>query len=67
VRILGIALIVIGLVTLVFGGVIYKREQTDISFGPIDAKVTEQKKLPIPPVIGVIAIVAGVAVLVVKR
>lgn len=67
-RIVATVLIVIGVVTLVFAGIAYTtRDETAISFGGIEAKVSEQKKPLVPPVVGVIALLSGVAILVVKR
>ncbi len=67
-RIVATVLIVIGIVTLVFAGIAYTtRDESAISLGGIEAKVTEQTKPPIPPVFGAIALLSGVAIFVVKR
>ena len=63
--VVGIALIVIGLVSLLLGGFRWSQEKTVIDIGPIEATTTEHKTLPIPPVVGVLALVGGIAVLVV--
>jgi hypothetical protein len=66
-RILGIILIVLGLAGLVFGGLSYDRKKADVDLGPVDFEVTERKTLPVPPVAGAVAIVAGVALMFVGR
>lgn len=64
---LGVALVVIGIVALLYGGISYKREKTAIDLGPLEVKTTERKSIPLPPVIGVIALVGGIGLLVSKR
>ena len=62
-RILGIVLILVGLAGLVWGGIGYDRKKTDVELGPVDFKVTEHKTVPIPPIAGAAAIVAGIALM----
>ena len=66
-RILGIVLIVLGLAGLVFGGLSYDKKKADVDLGPVDFEVTERKTLPVPPIAGAVAIVAGVALMFVGR
>lgn len=66
-RILGIVLIVVGLVGIVFGGIQYDRKKTAVDLGPVDFNVTERKSLPIPPIAGAAAVVAGVVLMFVGR
>lgn len=66
-RILGIILIVLGLAGLLFGGLSYDRKKADVDLGPVDFEVTERKTLPVPPIAGAVAIVAGVALMFVGR
>jgi uncharacterized membrane protein YidH (DUF202 family) len=61
----GILLIVVGLVSLLLGGFRWSQERTVIDIGPIEAKATEHKVLPIPPVVGALALIGGIVVLVV--
>ncbi len=62
-RLLGIILIVVGLVGIVFGGIQYDRKKTAVELGPIDVKVTERKSIPVPPIVGALALVAGVTLM----
>ena len=66
-RILAIALIVLGVVAMVYGGINYNSRKTVLDIGGIKATATEHKTLPLPPVAGAIALVAGVAMLVIPR
>ena len=59
VRIAAIALVVAGLLGLVYGGFSYTKENTAAKVGPIELKVEEKKNVNIPVWAGVAAIVAG--------
>lgn len=61
----GAVLIVIGLVSLLLGGFRWTQEKTVVDIGPIEAKTEEHKTLPIPPVVGGLALVGGIVLLVV--
>jgi UDP-N-acetylmuramyl pentapeptide phosphotransferase/UDP-N-acetylglucosamine-1-phosphate transferase len=63
-KILGIILIVAGVLVLAFGGFSYTREKKVVDLGPIQATTKTEHNIPIPPLAGGAAILAGVAVLV---
>lgn len=58
---IGVVLIVFGAIVLVMGGVSYVKDRDKVDLGVV--KVTTEKKGFIPPVAGVIILVAGVALL----
>jgi uncharacterized membrane protein YidH (DUF202 family) len=62
-QIVGIVLIGIGLVSLLLGGFSWNRQKTVVDIGPLKAETTERKTLPIPPVVGGLAMVGGVVLL----
>ena len=62
--VIGILLIVVGLFALAYGGLNYTQEKKVIDLGPIQATTTEHKTIPLPPVLGGAALVAGVLLLV---
>lgn len=64
-RILGIVLIVLGVIGLVYGGISYTRRSETVSVGPMSATIKERESLPIPPVLGAVALLAGIGLLVV--
>jgi hypothetical protein len=64
-KIMAIVLIVLGLLALVYQGITYTSRETVIDIGPIQATADTEKTFPLPPVFGVIAVGAGVALLVV--
>ena len=59
------AFVVIGLVSLLMGGFRWTQNKTVVDIGPLKATTEEHKALPIPPVVGVLALVGGIVVLVV--
>ena len=63
-RTAGIVLIAIGLVALLWGGFSWTDEKTIVDVGPIKATAQERKSIPVPPVVGGIALVAGIVLLV---
>jgi uncharacterized membrane protein YidH (DUF202 family) len=63
--IVGGVLVVIGLVSLLLGGFRWTEDKTVVDIGPIKATAEEHKTLPIPPVVGAIALVGGIVVLLV--
>jgi hypothetical protein len=64
---LGVALIAIGIIALVYQGFTYTTQKKVLDIGPIQATKQEHHSVPIPPIIGVIALISGVAVMAVGR
>ena len=63
-KILGIVLIVAGVLALAMGGFSYTREKKVVDLGPIQATAKTEHNVPIPPIAGGAAVLAGIAVLV---
>lgn len=64
-RVLGTILVVIGFVALVWGGISWTREKTVVDLGPIEATTETRETIPLPPVLGGVALIAGIVLLVV--
>lgn len=64
-KILGIVLIVAGVLALALGGFSYTREKKVVDLGPIQATAKTEHTVPIPPIAGGAAVLAGIALLVV--
>ena len=64
-RIAGIILIAIGLIGLIWGGISWTDTKTVVDLGPIQATAQERETIPITPIVGGIALVAGIILLVV--
>ena len=63
-RIIGIVLIVIGLISLAVGGISYTTKEKVVDIGPIEATAERHKTIPLPPLLGGLALAAGVVLLV---
>ena len=64
-RIVAIALIVLGIVALLYGGITYTRREKIVDIGPIEATRQTRETIPLPPLFGALAIVGGIALFVV--
>src|SRR5207253_11506214 len=56
-HVVGAALVVIGLVSLLWGGFRWTENKTVVDIGPVKATAEEHKTLPIPPVVGALLLV----------
>jgi hypothetical protein len=63
IRIAAIALIVAGVLGLVYGGISYTTETHGTKLGPIELKVTEKERINVPTWAGVAGILIGGALL----
>ena len=59
----GAVLITLGVVALIYQGITYTSRETVIDIGPLHATADHQKTLPLPPVLGVVAVAGGIALL----
>lgn len=66
-QLIGIVLIIIGLISLIWGGISWTRERTVVDIGPIEARAEERETLPLPPILGGVAVAGGVLLLVTSR
>lgn len=63
-RIVGIALLVLGLLALAYQGITYTKTEKVLEVGPITATKETKKTIPLPPVLGGVAVVGGIVLLV---
>jgi hypothetical protein len=63
-RILGMILIGLGLIGLAWGGFTYTTRETVVDIGPIHATREKTHNVPLPPIAGGVALIAGVVLLV---
>lgn len=62
---LGILLIVLGGFALAYQGFDYTRQEKVLDMGPIHATAEERKHVSIPPVLGGLVLVGGIALVIV--
>ena len=63
----GVALVILGIVALVYGGLGYNQEKTVLEVGGSKATATEHKTIPIAPIVGVLSLIGGIGLLVVDK
>jgi hypothetical protein len=61
----GIVLILLGVAALAYGGFTYTKRETVVDIGPVHATADRDKTVPIPPVLGLVAVAGGVVLIVV--
>ena len=59
----GIALVVLGVDALIYQGFTYTTRETVIDLGPIHATAERERTVPLSPVLGIIAVGAGVGLI----
>lgn len=63
----GIILIVLGTLALAYQGITYTTREKVIDFGPIQMTAEKEKTIPLPPIVGGLALVAGTVMLIMGR
>ena len=61
---IGIILIVIGIIALAYQGITYTTREKVVDIGPIQMTADKTKTIPLPPILGGIALVGGIVLLV---
>ena len=56
----GIALILLGIVALSYNRITYTTKEKIVDIGPIEATAEKQKSIPLPPLLGGLALAAGI-------
>ena len=64
--VVGIVLIVIGIVALVYQGITYTTKENVVDLGPLKVEAKREKTIPLPPVVGVVALVGGIVLVAVS-
>jgi hypothetical protein len=64
---LGMILIVLGVIALIYQGFTYTTHKKVLDVGPIQATKEEHHSVPLPPVLGALALIGGVVILVSDR
>jgi hypothetical protein len=61
---IGIILIVIGIIALAYQGITYTTREKVVDIGPIQMTADKTKTIPLPPIVGGIALMGGIILLV---
>jgi hypothetical protein len=60
---IGLALVVLGVLALIYQGIGYTTQKKVVDIGPIQATKQEHKTIPLPPILGAIALVGGIVLI----
>lgn len=64
-KIIAIVLIALGVVIFGYQGITYTTHEKAVDLGPIQVTTEKQKTIPLPPIVGGIALVGGIVLLLV--
>jgi len=62
-RLLGVALIILGVVAFAYQGITYTTQEKVLDIGPLKATVEKEKTIPLPPLVGGAALIGGIVLL----
>lgn len=63
-KMLGIILIAIGIIAFAYQGITYTTREEVVDIGPIHMSADKTRTLPLGPIVGVVALAGGIALLV---
>lgn len=62
-RVIGLVLVIVGIVALAWGGVFWTDRDTVLDAGPLEVQTEEREGFAVPPLLGVIALIGGIALM----
>ena len=62
---IGIILIVVGIIALAYGGFTYTKREKIIDVGPLQVSADKEHTVPLPPILGALALAGGVVLVIV--
>jgi hypothetical protein len=66
-KLVGIIFVVLGVLALAYQGIRYTTQEKLIDIGPLKVTAKEKKIIPLPPIVGGVALVAGIALILADR
>jgi uncharacterized membrane protein len=64
ITIVGVLLIVLGVVALAYQGITYTTNEKVVDLGPLKVEAKRERTIPLPPVLGGIALVGGIVLVI---
>ena len=62
--IFAVLLIALGIVSFAYQGITYKTREKAVDLGSLQVTTEKTKNIPLPPIVGAIALVGGIALLI---
>jgi hypothetical protein len=66
-KLLALFLIVVAIIAFVYQGITYRTRESVVDLGPLHVTAEKSHTLPLPPVVGAIALLGGIGLLVLDR
>jgi hypothetical protein len=66
ITVVALILVTIGIVALAYQGITYTTSEKVVDLGPLKIEAKREKTIPLPPIVGVVALVSGVVLLLVR-
>ena len=66
-KLAGIILIILGALALAYQGIRYTTREKVVDLGPLEITASERRSIPLPPIVGGVALVAGLALVLADR
>lgn len=60
-KIIGMVLFTLGILGLAYGGISWTRKDKVVDVGPVEITADKHESFPVPPVVGAVCLVAGIA------
>jgi hypothetical protein len=60
---LGALLLVVAVISFAYQGITYTKKEKVIDLGPIEATAETRERIPLPPIVGAIALVGGLVLI----
>ena len=64
VTLVGLALIILGVIALAYQGITYTTREKVVDLGPLKITADKEKTIPLPPILGALALAGGVVLVV---
>jgi len=64
---IGIVLIFVGILALVEQGITYTTQKKAVDLGPVQITTEQTHNIPLPPILGALAMVGGIVLIVANR
>ncbi|HET7874182.1 MAG TPA: DUF3185 domain-containing protein [Methylomirabilota bacterium] len=61
--VLGIVLIALGVIAFAYQGITYTTQEKVLEVGPLKATIEKEKTIPLPPILGALALVGGIVLI----
>jgi hypothetical protein len=65
--IVGILLVILGIAAFAYQGITYTTQEKVVDLGPLQVTAEKSRTIPLPPVMGAIALTGGIVLLVIAK